>query len=148
MKALRELTVEQSKRISQYILVMILTPSLISVREYHGSYYVPQNLTLIVAGKLASGTNTLLDVVQNRVEPSVIAHGQNHGPHPKGWRRPFLETPSANRPPFTETIKDTVEFPEQDESVGEVQVSWQGPAPTDFLENKVCTKSCDSQVSH
>ncbi|EKM61160.1 uncharacterized protein PHACADRAFT_247588 [Phanerochaete carnosa HHB-10118-sp] len=117
MKALRELTVEQ-------------------IRDYHSSYYVPHNLTLIVAGKLASGTNTLLDVVQNKVEPSLIAHGQNHGPRPKGWKRPFLETPSANRPPFTETIRDTVEFPEQDESLGEVQISWQGPAPTDFLENK------------
>ncbi|GJE87608.1 Zn-dependent peptidase M16-like protein [Phanerochaete sordida] len=117
MKALRELTVEQ-------------------IREYHGSYYVPHNLTLIVAGKLASGTNTLLDVVQNQIEPSLIAHGQNHGPRPKGWKKPFLETPSANRPPFTETIRDTVEFPEQDESVGEVQISWQGPAPTDFQENK------------
>lgn len=98
---------------------------------------MPHNLTLIVAGKLASGTETLLKVLQQEVEPSLIEHGQNLGPRPKGWKRPFLETPSAHRTPFTETIKDTVEFPEKDESVGEVQISWQGCAPTDFLENKV-----------
>ena len=138
MKALRELTVEQSKF---YSAPFITELSLLgyAVREYHGSYYVPHNLTLIVAGKLASGTSTLLDVVQDKIEPSLIAHGQNHGPRPKGWKKPFLETPSANRPPFTQTIRDTVEFPEQDESVGEVQISWQGPAPTDFQENKVRT---------
>ena len=107
------------------------------VREYHGSYYVPHNLTLIVAGRLASGTHTLLKVLEEQVEPSLIAHDQNHGPRPEGWKRPFLETPSANQPPFTQTINDTIEFPEKDESVGEVLISWQGPPPTDHLENKV-----------
>ena len=135
MKALRELSVEQSMpsvpfSSSQHAKICL-------VREYHGSYYVPHNLSLIVAGKLASGTNTLLDVLQERVEPSIIAHGQNQGPRPKHWVRPFLETPSAHQPPFAKTIKDTVEFPEKDESVGEVQMSWQGPPPTDLLENKV-----------
>ncbi|KIP12417.1 hypothetical protein PHLGIDRAFT_61992 [Phlebiopsis gigantea 11061_1 CR5-6] len=117
MKALRELTVEQ-------------------IRDYHRSYYVPHNLTLIVAGKLASGTHTLLNVLETQVEPSIIAHGQNHGPKRKGWRRPFLETPSASQPSFTQTKKDSIEFPEKDESVGEVAISWQGPSPTDYLENK------------
>ena len=76
MKALRELTVEQSKF---YSAPFITELSLLgyAVREYHGSYYVPHNLTLIVAGKLASGTNTLLDVVQEKIEPSLVAHGQN-----------------------------------------------------------------------
>ncbi|KAI0348495.1 hypothetical protein BDW22DRAFT_1404375 [Trametopsis cervina] len=117
MKALRELTVEK-------------------IRNYHGSYYVPHNLTLIVAGKLASGTQTLLEVIQGQIEPSLIAHGQNQGPRPKGWKRPFVETSSAVRKPFTETIRDVVEFPEKDESVGEVQVSWQGPPTGSFLEEK------------
>ncbi|PSS37563.1 hypothetical protein PHLCEN_2v579 [Hermanssonia centrifuga] len=117
MQALRKLTVEQ-------------------IREYHHSYYVPQNFTLIVAGKLASGTQSLLNVVQTQVEPSLIAHGQNQGPRPAGWKKPFVETPSANRPAFSETIKETVEFPEKDESVGEIQISWVGPPPNAFLETK------------
>ncbi|KAJ6503445.1 Metalloenzyme, LuxS/M16 peptidase-like protein [Mycena vitilis] len=117
MEALRVLTVEQ-------------------IREYHSTYYVPHNLSLIVTGKLSSGTQTLLSVVQEQVEPSLIAHGQNLGPRPPGWKRPFMETASAIRPPIQETIKDTIEFPEEDESVGELIISSLGPAPNQFLERK------------
>ncbi|KAJ6519911.1 Metalloenzyme, LuxS/M16 peptidase-like protein [Mycena sanguinolenta] len=117
MEALRVLTVEQ-------------------IRQYHGTYYVPHNLSLIVTGKLSSGTSTLLSVVQEQVEPSLIAHGQNSGPRPPGWKRPFVETASAIRPPIQETIKDTVEFPEKDETVGELIISSLGPAPNQFLERK------------
>ncbi|KAJ8494623.1 hypothetical protein ONZ51_g2236 [Trametes cubensis] len=117
MEALRVLTVEQ-------------------IRNYHHTYYVPHNLTLIVAGKLASGTRSLLDVVQNQVEPSIVAHGQNKGSKPPGWKRPFMETASALRKPISQTIKETVEFPEKDESVGEVQIGFLGPPPTAFLERK------------
>ncbi|KAF7347762.1 hypothetical protein MVEN_01533700 [Mycena venus] len=117
MEALRVLTVEQ-------------------IRQYHSTYYVPHNLSLIVTGKLSSGTSTLLSVVQEQVEPSLIAHGQNLGPRPPGWKRPFVETDSAIRPPIKETIKDTIEFPEKDESVGELIISSLGPAPNQFLERK------------
>lgn len=70
----------------------------------------------IVAGRPSSGTLSL-DVVQNQVEPSVVAHAQNKGLRPPDWKRPFLETESARRPAITESIKHIVEFPEQDESV-------------------------------
>lgn len=107
------------------------------VRDYHKKYYVPHNLSLIVTGKLSSGTNSLLSVVQEQIEPSIIAHGQNQGPRPEGWKRPFVETPSAHRKPIPKTLKETVEFPEKDESMGELAISFMGPAPGDFLEQKV-----------
>ena len=135
MKALRELTADKSKLLRLSFAGQPVD-RLILVRKYHASYYVPHNLTLIVAGKLASGTKTLLDVVQEQIEPSLIARGQNQGPRPKGWKRPFLETPSAERKPFTETISDVVEFPEKDESVGEVQISWLGPPMGSFFEGR------------
>lgn len=117
MEALRVLTVDQ-------------------IRKYHSTYYVPHNLSLIVTGKLSSGTSTLLSVVQAQVEPNLVAHGQNMGPRPPGWKRPFVETASAIRPPIEKTIKETVEFPEKDESVGELIISSLGPAPNQFLERK------------
>ena len=80
-----------------------------------------------------------MDVVQNKVEPVIIAHGQNQGPRPKGWKRPFLETLSARRPAFTQTIRDSLEFPEKDESVGELQIGFVGPEQQDFLEGSVST---------
>ncbi|KAJ7597129.1 Metalloenzyme, LuxS/M16 peptidase-like protein [Mycena floridula] len=117
MSAIRVLTVEQ-------------------IREYHASYYVPHNLSLIVAGKLSSGTTSLLSVVQEQVEPSLIAHGQNQGPRPSGWKRPFVETPSAIPPPLSSSLTQTVEFPEQDETMGELIINFDGPAPNAFLERK------------
>ncbi|KAI0931998.1 hypothetical protein AcV7_000767 [Taiwanofungus camphoratus] len=117
MEALRVLTVEK-------------------IREYHHKYYVPHNLSLIVTGKLASGTSSLLNVVQTKVEPSLVAHGQKYGPRPPGWKRPFLETASSRRGPIQRTVKETVEFPEKDESVGELQIGFMGPPPNAFLERK------------
>jgi hypothetical protein len=111
---------------------------LISVRNYHATYYVPHNLSLIVTGKLSSGTKSLLTVVQDEVEPSIISHGQNHGPRPSGWKRPFLETASANRSPIKRITKETVEFPEKDESQGELLITYTGPSPNNFVERKVC----------
>lgn len=88
-----------------------------TVRQYHATYYVPHNLSLIVTGKLSSGTLSLLDVLQKQVEPSLISHGQNKGSHPQGWKRPFVETESAQRRSIQASLKETVEFPEKDESL-------------------------------
>ncbi|KIL70742.1 hypothetical protein M378DRAFT_6664 [Amanita muscaria Koide BX008] len=106
------------------------------IREYHGSYYVPHNLTLIAAGKFSDGTSSLLKVVQEQVEPTIVEHRGGHGPRPPGWKRPFLETSSANRPAIAQTMKETVEFPEKDESMGELIICFMGPPPNAFLERK------------
>ena len=136
MEALRSLSVDQStcsKPVSRkYVL---LNPRL--VRDYHKQYYVPHNLSLIISGKMSKGTPSILSVLQEQVEPSIVAHGQNHGPKPVGWKRPFLETASANRPPI-KSHQETVTFPEKDESLGELVISYLGPPPSAFLEQKVC----------
>ncbi|KAG6845767.1 hypothetical protein H0H87_003821 [Tephrocybe sp. NHM501043] len=106
------------------------------IKKYHETYYVPHNISLIVAGKLSSGTTSLLDVVQNKVETRIAEHGQDNGPRPTGWKRPFVETPSASRPSIEETIKRTVEFPEKDESMGELVLTFLGPPPNAFLERR------------
>ncbi|KAG9126853.1 hypothetical protein FRC07_001710 [Ceratobasidium sp. 392] len=115
MEALRVLTVEQ-------------------IRNYHKSYYVPHNLCLIVSGKLK--TEELLHVLQTKVEPSILAHGPAQGPKPAGWKRPFVETASSKQPNLKGVTRATVDFPEQDESAGEVGVSFQGPPPAEFTELK------------
>lgn len=114
-----------------------------AVRDYHRQYYVPHNLSLIVAGKIAGGTEALLSVIQNEVEPSIIAHGQNKGPRPPGWKRPFLETPSAVRIPLTKDIEATIDFPEKDESVGELLICFNGPVPDNYIERKVWLENYD-----
>jgi Zn-dependent M16 (insulinase) family peptidase len=113
MEALRILTPEQSGPKS----FLLGFTELSLVRKYHASYYVPHNLALIVAGKLTEGTSSLLRVVQEQIEPSLIQHKQNKGSRPAGWKRPFVETPSAQRKPILVTTKSLVEFPEKDESM-------------------------------
>ncbi|KAA1091647.1 hypothetical protein PGT21_036499 [Puccinia graminis f. sp. tritici] len=110
MEALRVLTVEQ-------------------IREYHQYYYRPHNLQLIVTGKLKP--TQLLEVLNSQVEPSLIQHGHNQVP--SGWKRPFLETPSKGGARIDKSQTVEVEFPEKDESSGEVQISWVGPSTNDFL---------------
>jgi len=134
MEALRVLTIDQSESKHDH---NALPPTVHLVRDYHRSYYLPHNLSLIVAGKLSSGTTTLLSVIQDKVEPSLIAHGHNAGPRPPGWKRPFVETVSANRRPISETIRETEEFPENDESMGELVINFMGPSRADYLERKV-----------
>ena len=152
MEALRCLTPDQSRPPISWMAWQWLN-SIHLVRQYHSTYYAPHNLSLIVTGKLSSGTASLLDVVQEHVEPSIIAHGQDKGLRPPGWKRPFLETDSAKRFPVTKLVKETVEFPEKDESrcfkqhcigtifdqsgVGELVISFLGPVPNHFLERKV-----------
>lgn len=77
---------------------------------------MPHNLSLVVTGKFSSGTESLLRVAQDQIEPTLISHGQNKGPRPPGWKRPFVETQSANRPIIEDDLQETVEFPEKDES--------------------------------
>ena len=83
---------------------------------------------------MSEGTPSILSVLQEQVEPNIIDHGQNHGPKPAGWRRPFLETPSASRPPIAESRQKKVNFPEKDESLGQLIISYLGPPPSEFLE--------------
>ncbi|EGF99466.1 zinc metalloprotease [Melampsora larici-populina 98AG31] len=110
MAALRVLTVDQ-------------------IRKYHSDYYRPHNIQLIVSGKV--DPTMLLNVLQTEVEPSLIKHGQNKVP--EGWKRPFLETASKGGAVLTKNKVVEVPFPEKDESMGEVQISWVGPNTNDYL---------------
>ena len=48
-----------------------------------------------------------------------------------------METASARRKPITELIQHTVEFPERDESTGELIINHLGTRTEDFLESTV-----------
>ncbi|KAH8804264.1 Metalloenzyme, LuxS/M16 peptidase-like protein [Flagelloscypha sp. PMI_526] len=104
------------------------------IREYHATTYVPHNMCIIVTGNLPSGTSALLHVLEEHVELALVEQGFDKGFHPPGWKRPFLETPSAIRTMQKESIEETVKFPEQDESVGELMIVLDGPPRTNFLE--------------
>ncbi|GJN92120.1 hypothetical protein Rhopal_005150-T1 [Rhodotorula paludigena] len=103
------------------------------IRDYHASRYVPQNITLIVNGRSLNPTN-LLNTITEKVIPSIARHGQANGPHPQGWTRPFVESSTAKHPPqLPKDRTEIVEFPEKNEEVGELMISWIGVAHNDFL---------------
>lgn len=137
------------------------------IRRYHAQYYTPHNAALVLCGPLdrAALFDTLRTIDQRFVDQGV-AHGE-HGP--RGWRRPFMETPSsvppviradtlqgdgvddADPPADARRRRVFVEFPETDESVGEVQVSWIGPTLDETLTlhaiDVLSTYLTDSPVS-
>eukprot|EP01087_Luapelamoeba_hula_P007015 TRINITY_DN1709_c0_g1_i3.p1 TRINITY_DN1709_c0_g1~~TRINITY_DN1709_c0_g1_i3.p1 ORF type:complete len:882 (+),score=155.82 TRINITY_DN1709_c0_g1_i3:330-2975(+) len=90
------------------------------VRDYHKSYYRPDNLCLIVAGKVdpAHIFETL-----KPVEAKIVSKGEL----PK-MKRPW----SSPVPPFTETQQVTITFPSEDEDSGSAAVAWRGPACDNF----------------
>jgi hypothetical protein len=101
---------------------------------------------VIAAGKFSKGTPSLLSVMQDKVEPSLIEHGQSAGSRPLGWKRPFVETASADRRALEKTIQEIVEFPERDESMGDLIITFLGPPRDQYLERKVGWLSYASMI--
>ncbi|CAO1637041.1 unnamed protein product [Jaminaea pallidilutea] len=140
------------------------------IRDYHAKYYAPHNTALVVTGPLP--LEELLQTA-NTIDNGLMEAGLAPGPSgPPGWRRPFLETASAQAPLIDGSAagdlpslypadpdenrsslrrKTTVEFPEDDESMGEVYITWLGPKLGEWLEdeaiNVLSTYLTDSAVS-
>ena len=83
------------------------------IRDYHGSYYLPQNICLFATGKI--DPEKMLKVLSEEVEPSIERHGQANGNRPDGWKRPWTETESVNAPKIEKDRVEIAEFPEKDE---------------------------------
>ncbi|CAO1622067.1 unnamed protein product [Parajaminaea phylloscopi] len=143
------------------------------IRDYHAKYYAPHNTALVVTGPLP--LEELLKTA-NAIDEGLIESGKASGPAgPKDWLRPFLQTKTAQPPIIDGTEagdlptlypvddaadgskrdpmrrKTTVEFPEEDESTGEVYISWLGPKLGQWLEDEavgvLSTYLTDSAVS-
>ncbi|AET39052.1 Sdd3p Ecym_3585 [Eremothecium cymbalariae DBVPG len=97
------------------------------IRKFHAEKYSPDNLCLIICGNVPE--DELLDVIQE-FDAELPEFNK-----PKR-KRPFLDSPSSQIPrKLSQTIESTVEFPELDESQGEVVISWIGFPYTDHLND-------------
>lgn len=91
------------------------------IREFHKEMYQPNNLCIIVIGEVDH--SNLLKIL-DEFEESIL------GDFPAiKTRRPWVDSPPV--PPLTKSAVDTVDFPEKDESMGEISIGWLGPACTD-----------------
>ncbi|KAL9104088.1 MAG: hypothetical protein Q9163_000940 [Psora crenata] len=90
------------------------------IRDFHKSMYQPKNLCLILVGTVDH--INLLDTV-DKFEDTILSDV----PKPEEpFKRPWTE--SEHTPPLRESIVETVEFPEEDESMGEIMISFFGPS--------------------
>ncbi|KAF8244277.1 hypothetical protein K440DRAFT_647002 [Wilcoxina mikolae CBS 423.85] len=89
------------------------------IRRFHKEMYQPKNLCVVIVGKVDH--DDLLTVL-DKFEDNIIADI----PDPASpWRRPWVDSPPV--PLLTKSSIATVEFPEKDESMGEVIVAFLGP---------------------
>lgn len=95
------------------------------IREFHREMYQPKNLCLVLIGEI--NHDELLQILDD-FEPTVL----NDVPSLDApFKRPWVE--SKRTPPLKKTIVDTVQFPEDDESMGEILIGFLGPDCNDHL---------------
>ncbi|SLM37447.1 zinc [Lasallia pustulata] len=96
------------------------------IRQFHSDMYQPKNLCLILVGEVDHGD--LLSKLDD-FEGTII---QDIPPPDAPFKRPW--TKSAQPPPLKNSSVETVEFPEEDESSGEIAISFLGPDCNDELQ--------------
>ncbi|OKL64635.1 hypothetical protein UA08_00178 [Talaromyces atroroseus] len=96
------------------------------IRAFHREMYQPKNLCLIITGEVDHGDllekldtfeSTILDIIPSPEAP---------------FKRPWVE--SQRTPPLKESIVQKIEFPEEDESSGEIEIRLLGPDCTDSIQ--------------
>lgn len=96
------------------------------IRDFHRSMYQPKNLCLVLFGEIEH--KELLRTL-DEFEASII----HDIPDPASpFKRPWVE--STPTPALTESIIKVVEFPEEDESLGQILIAFLGPDCTDSVE--------------
>jgi len=98
------------------------------IREFHRDMYQPKNLCLVLIGEVDH--ESLLSIL-NKFEDSIL----DAIPPPEApFKRPWVE--SEPTPPLNKTTTTTVEFPEEDESSGEILIGFFGPDCNDTIESE------------
>ncbi|KAF2185134.1 zinc metalloprotease-like protein [Zopfia rhizophila CBS 207.26] len=102
------------------------------IRQFHQEMYQPKNLRLVLIGEVDHPN--LLDILDKFEDDILDLVPSFDAP----FKRPWVE--SKRTPPLSKTVVDTVEFPEEDESSGEIMIGFLGPeSKDDKLETAVNT---------
>ena len=82
------------------------------IRRFHKDMYQPKNLCIVIVG--AVDHENMLEVLE-KFEQTILS---DISPIDAPFKRPWIDSPQA--PPLRETSTERVEFPEEDESMGEI----------------------------
>lgn len=95
------------------------------IRAFHREMYQPKNLCLIITGEVDHDDMlTILDKFEGTILADI--------PSPDSpFHRPWIESKQA--PPLLKSVVESVEFPEEDESFGEIEIRFLGPDCSDPL---------------
>ena len=97
------------------------------IRAFHKEMYQPKNLRVILIGEVDhQELLQILDKFENGILKDVPALDAP-------FKRPWVD--SRRAPALKESIIKTVEFPEEDESVGEISIAFFGPDCNATLED-------------
>ncbi|RDA87601.1 hypothetical protein CP532_3949 [Ophiocordyceps camponoti-leonardi (nom. inval.)] len=119
----------------------VLTPD--RIRQFHRDMYQPRNLCLVIVGEADhADLLRILDEFEESIEDDIP-------PLSAPFKRPWID--SSQPSPLRETVVTTAEFPEEDESVGEILVGFFGPNCIDMVAtsalNVLLTYLCGSSIS-
>jgi Zn-dependent M16 (insulinase) family peptidase len=106
-----------------------------SIREFHSKYYKPWNICLHLDGNIP--VLKLLKVLNDVVDPMIMANSPTLCYPPSEWIRPFVETVSAAGHVIEQDRKHIFRFMDDNESAGEAIMGWKGPAIGNHLEKLV-----------
>jgi Zn-dependent M16 (insulinase) family peptidase len=96
------------------------------IRAFHREMYQPKNLCLALFGDVDH--DELLQILDN-FETSILDDIPSPG---TPFARPWIE--SQQTPPLSRSFVETVEFPEEDESFGLIDIRFLGPDCADSLQ--------------
>jgi Zn-dependent M16 (insulinase) family peptidase len=98
------------------------------IRQFHRDMYQPKNLCLIIVGEVDH--DDMLKTLDTFEESILLDIPKPDAP----FKRPWVE--SEQPPPLKDTIADIIYFPEEDESSGEISISFFGPSCNDALQSR------------
>ena len=96
------------------------------IREFHREMYQPKNLCLIITGEVDQ--DNMLDILDKFEETILDVIPSPEAP----FKRPWVDSKQA--PPLAKSTIQRVEFPEEDESFGEIEIRFIGPDCTDPIQ--------------
>lgn len=98
------------------------------IRKFHRDMYQPKNLCLVIVGQV---DHTDLLHVLDKFEYSII---DDIPPPGAPFKRPWIDSDPA--PPLEKSVLETVDFPEEDESSGEIAITFFGPSCNDLIHGQ------------
>jgi Zn-dependent M16 (insulinase) family peptidase len=102
----------------------VLTPQ--RIRDFHKEMYQPKNLCVCLFGEVDH--DDLLAIL-DQYEESILSDIPNPE---KPFTRPWVESKQA--PPIEKTVVERLQFPEEDESLGQIDIAFLGPDSNDIVE--------------